>query len=134
MLGLSIINEVAVIGCTFLMLAVATIWYSSSLFGELFQSSATQKSEQKYGSAVSLLVRGVCYAILLSLLAYTLALAPLAQLTLLQVALGFFIVCAAVLAAYAVAEEKTLIHYAVHASFYFIFICGGAFVITYWPW
>lgn len=123
-----LVNEIAIIGVAFLMMAVATVWYSSMLFG--VQSSGSEKKSSVFQLAATF----VCYFCMLFLLAYASALAPLVSLSPLSVLISLAGFTAALTASKAVLEEKTLRYYLINLGFYVIFIIGGGLVLHYWPW
>ncbi len=130
----TIINEIAVIGCTFLMLAISTIWYSSYMFGSLWKKHAPSITAPEHGALRRILFAAIAYAVMLSLLAYLLALSPLLQLSSFVASLCVFLFAAAFLAALCIEQGRSHIYFLIQAGFFFLFIVGGAFVIQYWPW
>ena len=129
------INEIAVVGCTFLILCLHTIWFSSILFGGLWEKHApalTLKSAQS--PAFQIVLIACSYAVTLAILANLLALSPLLSLSPFQLLLYVFVFAAALFSALCAHEKRTLIYFLIHTSFFFVLIVCGGFIIQYWPW
>lgn len=124
-----IINEVAVIGCALLMMAVATLWYSSDAFGKVFGYTAL-----KHTSLKSLLLLGVSYSIAIALLSYgTITALRFGTLPLLfGVSVAVFV--SALFMAMTFVEEKPLRSTFIHHGFLWVFIVGSVLIVHHWPW
>ncbi len=133
-----VINEVAVLCTTLFMMAVSTVWYSSLLFGRVWAKELGLKPEEVDVKEPDLARMMVCtfvsYATLLTLLAYLMVVAPLADVSIKALALFAFVFVAAALAPAVIWEKKSLRYYAITLGFMGIFIIGGMFILRYWPW
>jgi len=133
-----IINEVAVLGTTFLLMAVSIVWYSNMLFGKFFSvhekamlSQDTLSASQKTSVTI---VTFACYFILLSGISYAIAVAPLLSVTSANMALFVAAFGSALFTLPLVALHHTFRFILVNIGFVITFVCVGAFVINYWPW
>lgn len=127
-----IINEVAVVGITFFMMAVSTVWYSSVLFGKfVFKNERVHDTQKMF---VMLALTAVSYAVALALIAYVIAFAPVFMVTALTMAVLIAVFASALFAPLMIFESKTLTEYLVHVGFIILFVIGGSILLQYWPW
>ena len=132
------VNEIAVLGTTFLMMAVSTVWYSQMLFGNAWMKAVglTDEDVEKARPHLwkQMVVTFVSYAFLLLVLAHAVLYAPLLGLEALTVAIviGFFLASFGV--ASVVWEGRSLQYYAINVGFYFVFVVSGTLILEYWPW
>jgi glucose uptake protein GlcU len=126
-----LINEVAVLGTTFLMMAIGTVWYSSMLFGNaLPHGSGSSKENARLKIAVTF----AAYFLMLSVLAYVLALAPILGTSLLFVLGSISVFVLSLIGSLFVLEHKSIREYLITSGFFVVFIIGGGLVLEYWPW
>lgn len=132
------INEIAVLGTTFLMMAVATIWYSPMLFGNAWMKAVgltdTDVEKARPNMWKQMVVTFVSYAFLLLMLAYVVMYAPVIGIATLKVALILSLSMAAFAVATVVWEGRSLIYYCINVGFYSVFILLGTLILQYWPW
>lgn len=132
------VNEIAVLGTTFFMMAVATVWYSPMLFGTVWMKATrlTDEDTQKAKKTMwlQILLTFVSYASMLLLLGYVIAFAPTLGLTAFNASLLLVGFVWAVLIAFIIWELKPFSYYFIHAGFFGVFIIVGTFLLDYWPW
>lgn len=134
----NILNEVAVLGTTFLLMAVSTVWYSTMLFGRFL--SADEHRELSHDALPSskkkLLIVGtfICYFVLLCGIAFVIAVAPLLSLNPFSVTVGIAVFASALITLPAIALNRSFRYMLINIGFIIVFVCAGAFVIHYWPW
>ncbi len=127
----SVINEVAVLGTTCVVMAVHTLWYALPVSSPPLKSDSTATAKQAVSAVVLPFISFLC---MFGLTAYALSFATLLGVTTLQIgsACALFGV-AAQLSVYS-ANEKPIATSMNHAGFMIISIMCGAFVLQYWPW
>jgi Protein of unknown function (DUF1761) len=134
----SVIHEFAVLGTTFFIMALATLWYSSLAFGEtwarvsgvssaIFDESSTDFIKQ-------LVVAFFAYGIQITLLAWLIALVSTVGMTPMWAAVLLSIFVLAATAAPVVYETKVWQYYAIHSGFMVLSIVVSVASLTYWPW
>ncbi len=134
----TVIHEFAVIGTTFFMLALATLWYSPFLFGAVWarvsKNAGVVFDESSATFVRQLSLTFVSYLIQVALLAFLIAYLPTIGMSpwLLMVFLMLF--TAAVTAPPVLFEERPFSYYAVHTGFMLVFIGVSVASLTYWPW
>lgn len=128
-----LINEVAVLGTTFLMMAVSTVWYSNMLFGKFIIKEDAAVSKH-FDAKIQFLITFVSYFILLSLTAYALVVAPLLNFSLWTTLVGITLFSIALIASSYSFEQRSWREFLIIALFYGVCISGGGLVLTYWPW
>ncbi len=128
------INEVAVLGTTFLMMAVHTVWYSSMLFGKQWAQASVISPEKSVNTPLQLLVTFTAFFIILCILAFGIALSPLLPLSSGMLSLGAFVFAAALSAVPAVWENRSRMYYFINLGFLAVLIVGGTYIIGNWPW
>lgn len=126
-----IINEVAVLGTTLLMMAVATIWYSEGLFGKITIEAGDKKRSD---TLLTLALTFTSYFVVLAILAYLIALSPLLPATPFVIALFAVAFALALGVLPVVSQGRSFPYYLVNGGFITIFIIGGTVVLQYWPW
>lgn len=133
-----VINEVAVLATTLLMMAVATVWYSEVLFGKMLMgASSVQKESTDKNKSNTLLILAltfISYFVILAILAYLIALSPLLPASPFVVAIFAVAFALALGILPVVSEGRPFPYYLVNGGFVSLFIVGGTFVLHYWPW
>lgn len=133
-----ILNEVAVLGTTFLLMAVSTVWYSTMLFGRFLSSDERNALSHDSLSSSQKALLAVCtfigYFVALCGIGYFVAVAPLLSLTPSTMALYLALFGSALSTLPLIAENRSLRTVLVHIGFTIVFVCVGALVINYWPW
>jgi len=127
-----LINEVAVIGTTFLMMAIGTVWYSSMLFGNFLPNGDLNSSKEN--ARLKIVVTFATYFLMLSVLAYVLVIAPLLSVSIIIVLAGISVFALSLIGSLFVLGHKSLKEYLVTSGFFTVFIIGGGLVLEYWPW
>lgn len=134
----AVIHEFAVIGTTFFMLALATLWYSPLLFGTMWARVSKQAGvvfdESSANFVRQLSLTFIAYAVEVSLLAWLLAYAPGHGLVPWQLAAVLMLFTAAVTAPPVLFEDRPVAYYAIHTGFMVVFIGVSVAALTYWPW
>lgn len=128
-----IVNEVAVLSTAFLMVGVSIVWYSNILFGKRWEA-ASGVFESAHSSIVSLAQLLLCYFVILMVLAYALAVAPLVPIEVAAVAFGVLVLISCTQYASAVAEGKSRGYILINLGFYAVFIIVSTLVLQFWPW
>jgi hypothetical protein len=133
-----VVHEFAVLGTTCFMMALATVWYSPMLFGNIWMKEArlTVDMIQKETPNMwkHMVLTFVSYAMMLVLLAQMIAYAPLLSLEAIEAAgfLVLFVVLGSVPTV--LSEGKSLRYFGIQAGFYAVFILLGTLILQYWPW
>lgn len=132
------VNIIAVLGTTLFMLASATIWFSSLLFGKVWlralQATEAEIEASRENVVLHLIVTGFAYAVALLVLAYVVLHLDTIPLTLSQAAVGLAGFAVALLGATTLWEGKSRMYFLVNAGFYAYFVIVGMYVISFWPW
>jgi len=137
MIFFELIDIVAVLATAFFMMALCTIWYSSMLFGKVWNKEVGILPLWLQSTKGHMLLLGttfVCYVIALCVLSYVVTIAPLLSLSLLQIASLSTLFALALLGMFSVAEGRRFPYYFVNAGFLAVFITGGILILAYWPW
>lgn len=137
MIFFELIDIVAVLATALFMMALCTVWYSSMLFGKVWNKEIGTLPgwlQSTKGHMVLLSVTFGCYVVALSVLSYVVTIAPLLSLSLLQIAGISTLFAFSLLGIFSVAEGKRLPYYFVHGGFLAVFIIGGTLILSYWPW
>lgn len=130
-----VINEIAVLGTAVLMMAVSTVWYSSILLSPSWINVLQIPEESSSKSKITMLVGTlVSYVILLTGIAYLVALAPLLLLTPFLLSLFLTLCVGAIIIIPVIWEGKSITYFLINFGFASVFIIGGTFVLQYWPW
>ncbi len=127
----SVVNEVAVVGTTCVVVALHTLWYAIPI----------PSSDEKEGvlnspkcSAVSIAITFLGYLFVIGSIAYALSFAPILKLTTLQIggALALFAIAAQVLSC--TAHNRPVLSFINNAGFMLVCSIGSAYILHYWPW
>ena len=132
------VNEVAVIGTTFFMMASATVWFSPLLFGkgwlsELRATEAEIEASRKH-LARHLGLTFASYAVILTVLGHVVAWIDNVNVTLMTAALGITAMVLSLLCALSLWENKSTKYFLISGGFYAYFVIIGMYMIAYWPW
>lgn len=134
----SYVNELAVIGTSFFMVAAGMVWYSEYLFQKAWMRSVglTEADIERAAPRMK-------YHILLTFLSYTIVVLCIAlaigyaerfgipvQYVALTLTAGF----TALFTGFTLWEQRPLNYYLITAGFAAIFIVGSTFLLYYWPW
>lgn len=130
--GFEIINILAVIGTTFLMLAVYTVWSMHLFFGR-YMSQKQVEEAPGLRAVVRVGAIALCLFVAIAILAYVLAVAPLAGVEPLLAACGLLLLVLALLAVYASASNQSFREYLINSLFCTVCVIGGAVLLLYWP-
>ena len=124
----SAINEVAVFGTACVLMAVHTLWYSSVHF-LVHGGTATKKQH-----AWTILVPFLCYAVILTFVAYAVSFAVILKMGTLHISSLIALFAVTVQVSVFEANKKSFTEFLGDVGFILICIIGGAFVLQYWPW
>ena len=128
----------AVLGTACFMMALATVWYSQMLFGKMWMREAKvtpQMIEDAQPRLYTHMFLTFCsYVVMLTLLSFLVAYAPLLSISPLQAAglLSVFVAAGAV--APTLFEGKSIYYYFIRIGFYILFVVLGTAILQYWPW
>jgi len=134
----TVIHEFSVLGTTFFLLALATLWYSPLLFGDVWARAAgghpTVFNENMAGFWSQIGLAFLAYITQVTLIAWLLAYAPGVGVNpaVLGGLLGLFTVCLTLPPV--LYETKSWPYWAVHTGFMLVFIGISMTSVTYWPW
>jgi hypothetical protein len=133
-----VVHEFAVIGTTFFMMALATVWYSPMLFGNVWMKEARLTDEMienaKPDMWKHMLLTFMSYSLMLVLLAQMVVYAPRLSLEPIEAAslLALFVALGAV--STVLFEGRSIRYFAIQVGFYVVFILLGTLILQYWPW
>lgn len=135
----AVIHELAVLGTTFFLMALTTLWYSPLLFGEVWlRVSGIEKRvvfDETNTAFMRQLITTFCvYVSEVALLAWLLAYGARAGMTpaLLTGILSVFVVVVTLPAT--IFEGRPWQYFAIHTGFLVVFIALAVLSLTYWPW
>lgn len=133
------INLVAIIAATVVTMAIATVWYSPSVFGKQWMKDVGVTDEdveaQKQGMWKRFLAASVAQFIVLYILSYFLVIADAYDSTsAIVAAVWMTILVAAVSVSAVIWEKKTLSYFFINAGYTAVTLVGGGAIIFYWPW
>jgi len=132
------VNEVAVIGTAFFMMAIATLWYSEYLFQKSWLAAVKLTEEDLIAGSqhvkLNMFVTFCSYILAIYIIAVVIGYAqvyglPIQKITALAV-LGF----AALFAGFSVWEQRPISYLVVSLGFSTVFIVGSSFFLHNWPW
>ena len=133
-----VIHEFAILGTACFMMALATVWYSPMLFGNIWMKevSLTEEMVEKTKPDMwkHMALTFGSYVVMLGLLALVVAYAPLLSLSPLTAAgfLALFVAAGAVPTI--LFEGRSITYYSIYVGFYVLFIILGVLILQYWPW
>jgi len=133
-----VVNEIAVVGTSLFMVAVATLWYSPYLFQKLWMRAVgltyadIEKGEERM--MFNFIVTLVSYVIAVFLIAILIGYAQIFGIAVQKVAVSLAIGFAALLAGFVVWEQRSFLYYLVTIGFSSVFIIGSTCLLYYWPW
>jgi uncharacterized membrane protein len=134
----TVIHEFAVLGTTFFMLALATLWYSPLMFGTVWarvsKTTGVVFDESSANFVRQLSVTFVAYLIEVALLAWLIAYVPRIGLTHVELAAVLMLFTVVVTLPPIVFEERPFLYYAIHTGFMVVFIGISVAALAYWPW
>lgn len=133
-----VVNEVAVIGTTFFMVALATLWYSEYLFQKPWMNSVglevndmdRARSRMKHNFVITFCT----YAITIFFLALASGYAQMFDLSVQKMAVSIALGFSAFMAGFVVWEQRSATYYFITAGFGSIFIIASMLLLYYWPW
>jgi Protein of unknown function (DUF1761) len=130
------INEVAVLGTALFMVAFGTIWYSSILFGALWNVHITERTAavKQHSVLLDIGLTFVVYVLLLTVLASMTVVAPSMQLSSVQFSFLVALIPLACLSLLVIWEQKPISYLMVHGGFIVLFVVSGMFIMQQWPW
>lgn len=130
------VNEVAVVGTTFFMMAVYTVWYSSLCFQKwLVASNALEGSKEGTKKGIEqIFIVTLLLFVGLYVLAYALVFIPIVPLDPVIFSLAAFLFASVFIVIPAVYENRSRAYIATHLGFAGVYIMGGAYIINNWPW
>tara|TARA_B100000745_G_scaffold299556_1_gene250652 strand:+ start:113 stop:523 length:411 start_codon:yes stop_codon:yes gene_type:complete len=133
-----LIHEFAVLGTTFFMMALATVWYSPMLFGKAWmrETGVTDEMVEKMQPHMwkHMLLTFVSYAGMLVFLALLVVYAPILGFVVWKAAAAVALFVALTAVAPTLFEGRSLTYYAIRVGFYVVFIVSGTLMLQYWPW
>lgn len=133
-----VVHEFAVLGTTFFMMALATVWYSPMLFGGVWLKEARLTDEMLEKAEPHMLkhmiLTFVSYALMLVLIAHMVVYAPLLSLKAIEAAglLVLFVTLGAIPTV--LFEGRSIRYFGIQVGFYAVFILLGTLILQYWPW
>jgi len=133
-----VIHEFAVLGTACFMMALAVVWYSPMLFGNLWMKELGITEEilekKKPDMWKHMILTFISYTVMLGLLAQMVVYAPLLTLSPVEAAglLVLFIAAGAI--PVSLFEGRSYKYYGIQIGFYALFIFLGTFILQYWPW
>jgi hypothetical protein len=134
----SVIHEFAVLGTTFFLLALATLWYSPLLLGKVWAKAAGGTpavfDEEAAGFGLQLGLTFVAYLLEVGLIAWLLAYAPTVGVVPSVFATVLSIFAIVVTAPPVLYEARSWQYFVVHTGFMVVFIVVAVLSLTYWPW
>jgi hypothetical protein len=134
----AVIHEFAVLGTTFFMLALATLWYSPLLFGTAWarvsKSAGVVFDESSANFVRQLSITFLAYLGEVTLIAWLLAYVPQLNLAYWQAAAVLMLFTGLVTVPPVIFEERPLAYYAIHTGFMVVFIGISVAALAYWPW
>ena len=132
------IHEFAVLGTTFFILALATLWYSPLMFGNLWlrvsKTTGVVFDETKAGFWKQLGIAFVAYLGMVTLVALAVTFTSVTGLPLGIVMLGASVFIACVTVPPALFEARPWQYYGIHTGFMILSVLVAAVLLTYWPW
>lgn len=132
------VNEIAVLGTAFFMMAVAMIWYSEYLFQKPWMQSVglTLSDIEKAAPYVkrNIAISFGSYVVAVYLIAGAIGYAEVMEAAVQKVAVLLAFGFAALLLGFVVWEQRSLRYYLITVGFSTVFILGSSFFLYYWPW
>jgi len=132
------IHEFAVLGTACFMMALATVWYSPMLFGNIWMKEVGLTEdileEKKSDMWKHMLLTFISYCVMLGLLSLVVVYAPLLSLEPWLVAVGLTAFVAAVGVPAVLFEGRSFRYYTIQTGFNILFIMFGVMILQYWPW
>jgi hypothetical protein len=132
------VNEIAVVGATFFMMAAGTVWYSPMFFGNAWlrelRVSDTDIENTKQHMWRQLLITFVTYGAMLMIIAKVNTFAPEVGISVAEASFALAAFVALLFFATVQWEQKSMKYYLISTGFYSFFIIAGSFIIDYWPW
>ena len=133
-----LIHEFAVLGTSFFMMALATVWYSPMLFGNLWMKEVGLTEdvleEKRSDMGKHMIVTFVSYCVMLGLLSLVVVYASLLSLEPWVVAGGLSVFVAALGVPSVLFEGRSVRYYTIQTGFNVVFIMLGVLMLQYWPW
>ena len=129
----AVVNELSVLVVTFFMLCLSTLWYSSYLFGGLWEKEVkTFSSSLKTNPQLLILVTFFGYFIVLLSVAFLNALTQKLSLPMLLMPMGLWACISAALLPFHVWEKKSIKLYLVYVGFLSVLINLGSYLLYAW--
>ena len=132
------INEMAVFGVSFLMIALGTIWYSLPIFSGASKQSLDNSDSLQTATpqrlAISFGLMFIAYSCILGVLSYFSTIATVLSFQPLFFSYLIGGIALALLLLVKVTEEKPLIYFYKHAGFLCILVLCGSYIMLRWPW
>ena len=132
------VNIIAVIGTTFFMMAVATLWYSEYLFQKSWLK-ATNLTEVDMENAApnmkrSMVLTFLSYGVTVFCISVAIGYSQVFGVSVQKISLLLVVGFSAFLGAFTVWEQRPLTYYLITTGFVAIFILGSTFFLYHWPW
>lgn len=134
------VNLIAIIAATVVTMAIATIWYSPSVFGKQWMKDAGITEDdiaaQKKGMWKRFLAAFVAQFIVLYILAHLLVIADAfdGSTTAIGASIWVTILVAATSMGAVIWEKKSLRYLFINVGYTAVTLIGGGTIIFYWPW
>lgn len=132
------VNEIAVLGTTFFMMAFGTLWYSEYAFQKKWREAVGLTPADIEADTINMkrnvAVTFVAYLIPILLLAILLGHTEVLQLPSLQIAGGVLLGFISFLAGFVIWEQRSLNYYLITSGFASVFVLGSTLLLLYWPW
>lgn len=133
------VNLVAIVAATVVTMAIATVWYSPSVFGKRWMKDVGITDEdieaKKQGMWKRFLAASVAQFIVLYILSFFLVIADAFDgTTAIGAAVWITILVAGVSVSAVIWEKKTLQYFLINAGYAAVTLVGGGAIIFYWPW
>ena len=132
------VNEVAVIGTTFFMMALTVLWYSEYLFQKIWLRAISKSKNEITPSTAqlqkNLLVMFGTYLAVVYVIAVVVGYAQVYGVGLEKIIMLMVIGFASLVSGLLVWEQRSLGYYAVILGFSTVFIVSSSFFLYHWPW
>lgn len=132
------VNEVAVLGTTFFMMALTTLWYSEYLFQNIWlRAEKISKSDIILSTTQlqkNIAIMFCSYFVAVCVLAVVIGYAQLFEFSIKKIVALAVIGFAALESGQFIRERHSFVYYLVRVGFSTIFIVGSAFFLYHWPW
>ncbi len=132
------IHEFAVLGTTFFILALATLWYSPLMFGNVWlrisKNAAVVFDETEAGFWRQISAAFVVYLGQVTLVALALTYSHLVGISSFMIPVGVGMVLFLATIPPVLFERRPWQYYAIHTGFMVVVLMVATILLEYWPW